>query len=190
MGNRLSRLYTRTGDDGTTGLGDGTRVAKTGARVAAIGELDELNSHLGVLLAESLPAAIGTLLTHIQHDLFDLGGELAIPGSVVLGSDRVTALEAATDGYNASLGPLREFILPGGGRAGAQAHVARAVCRLSERVLAGLASQEPVNPQSLAYVNRLSDLLFVLARQLNRAEGVKESHWERQSGTVNGDKSG
>ena len=190
MGKRLSRLYTRTGDDGTTGLADGSRVAKMGPRITAIGELDELNSHLGVLLSESLRAETGELLTRIQHDLFDLGGELAIPGSMVISHDRVTALEAATDGYNASLGPLREFILPGGGRAGAQAHVARAVCRRAERALAGLASQEPINPQSIAYVNRLSDLLFALARHLNRVEGVEESYWNNPSRTEKEDKNG
>ncbi len=190
MGKRLTKITTRTGDDGSTGLADGSRVDKGGARIAAMGEIDELNSQIGLLRTLGLPPEVEDLLNHIQHDLFDLGGELAIPGSEVIDARRTERLEAASDGYNTALGPLKEFILPGGGRAGAQAHVARAVCRRAERALAGLASQEPINPQSIAYLNRLSDLLFVLARHLNRVEGVEESYWNNPSRTEKEDKNG
>lgn len=190
MANRLSKIYTRTGDDGSTGLADGSRVDKTSSRVTAMGEVDELNSHMGLLLALGLPADIGRLLTRVQHDLFDLGGELAIPGSTVIGTERIARLEVATDACNQALGPLKEFILPGGGQGGAHAHVTRAVCRRAERALVRLSRLEAVNPQALAYVNRLSDLLFVLARHLNRAEGATETYWVKQPTTENGDKSG
>jgi len=190
MGNRLSKIYTRTGDEGTTGLADGSRVQKTGARVVAMGEVDELNSRIGLLLVEAMPEEVRVLLLRVQHDLFDLGGELAIPGSVVMVAKRVADLEAVMDAWNAQLGPLKEFILPGGGRAGALGHLTRAVCRRAERALVGMAGAEAVNPHSLAYLNRLSDLLFVLARHLNRVDGVAETFWEKPSTTENMDKSG
>jgi len=190
MGKRLTKITTRTGDDGSTGLGDGSRTNKSGYRITAIGEIDELNSDIGLILAQAVPEDVSCLLRRIQHDLFDLGGELAIPGSEVIGSARVMTLEAATDDYNAPLGPLKEFILPGGSRAGALAHVARAVCRRAERALVALSRQEVLNPQSLAYLNRLSDLLFVLARHLNHADGVVENYWKKHAETENGDKSG
>jgi len=190
MGKRLTRIFTRTGDDGCTGLADGSRVDKMGPRITAIGDIDELNSHLGLVLVRLSGSAEEALLTEIQHDLFDLGGELAIPGSSVITAPRVARLETAIDGYNQSLGPLEEFILPGGGQAGATTHVARAVCRRAERALVSMSRQEQVNPQSLAYLNRLSDLLFVLARHLNRVEGVAESYWNNPSRTEKEDKNG
>lgn len=178
MGNRLSKIYTRTGDDGTTGLGDGTRVAKDSARVEAFGTVDELNSALGVLLAVAgLPEAVTSCLVEVQHELFDLGGELCIPGYVVITAARVTHLETALDGFNDSLPPLKEFILPGGGPAAAACHLARTIARRAERRLWTLAGLESVNPQSLCYLNRLSDLLFVLARVLARHERGAEVLW-------------
>jgi cob(I)alamin adenosyltransferase len=208
MGFRLSTIATRTGDDGTTGLGDGSRVAKDSARVAAMGDVDELNSTLGLLRCEPLPAAIDTLLNRIQNDLFDLGGELSIPGFALLAEERVLALDEALADYNAELPRLTEFILPGGSRSAAIAHVARTICRRAERTVISLASHArltigvaadsadnadnadsaaPVDPASptvrpLAqqYLNRLSDLLFVLARTLNRAEGGNDVLWSRE----------
>ena len=179
MGHRLSKIVTRTGDNGTTGLGDGTRVAKDSARIDAIGAVDELNSTLGLLLAETLPEAVANCLTSAQHDLFDLGGELSIPGHVAVTDAHVTRLEDAVERFNADLGALKEFILPGGTRAAALAHVARTVCRRAERSLVRIATTEPVGDAARRYLNRLSDLLFVLARTLNRAAGRPDVLWRK-----------
>jgi cob(I)alamin adenosyltransferase len=180
MGNRLSKIYTRTGDDGTTGLGDGTRVAKESLRVEAYGTVDEANSAIGVVLAVAgLPAPVADCLTEIQHDLFDLGGELCIPGTCMITPAHVERLEAALDAFNESLPPLKEFILPGGGPAAAGCHVARTVCRRAERGCWSLARIEAVSPDLLKYLNRLSDLLFVLARVLARHESGSEVLWRR-----------
>ena len=179
MGNRLSRIYTRTGDDGTTGLADGSRLAKDSPRVASMGDLDELNANLGVLLANSLPDAIHETLIDAQHALFDIGAELAIPTASIIDDARVEALEAALDAINAGLPPLKEFILPGGGAGAGAAHVARAVCRRAERGIVALAREEPVNDASRRYVNRLSDYLFVAARILARA-GSGEIYWKHE----------
>jgi cob(I)alamin adenosyltransferase len=179
MGHRLSKIVTRTGDAGTTGLGDGSRVRKDSPRIAAIGAVDELNSVLGVLLAEGPPLPIARCLTDVQHDLFDLGGELSIPGHAAIHDDHVARIEAAVDQFNADLPPLKEFILPGGTRAAAQAHVARTVCRRAERILIEAASTEAVSDRSRIYLNRLSDLLFVLARALNRSAGSPDVLWRQ-----------
>jgi cob(I)alamin adenosyltransferase len=180
MGHRLSRIVTRTGDAGTTGLGDGSRVAKDAARIEAIGAVDELNSTIGVLLAEpGLPAAIATMLTDIQHDLFDLGGELSIPGFAAVTDAHVARLEDAVERCNAELAPLKEFVLPGGTRAAALAHVARTVCRRAERSVVHLAAGEAVSDPTRRYLNRLSDLLFVLARSLNRTAGCGDVLWKK-----------
>src|SRR5215470_9208263 len=169
MGNRLSKIYTRTGDDGTTGLGDGTRVPKDGERVEAYGTVDELNSAIGVLLAvPALPSNVTVCLTEIQHELFDLGGELCIPGHHVITAEHVLRLEEVLDGFNDPLPPLKEFILPGGGPAAAACHLARTVARRAERRVLTLAKAESVDPEVIKYLNRLSDLLFVLARVLAR----------------------
>ncbi len=179
MGNRLSKIYTRTGDKGDTGLGDGTRVDKDCARVEAFGCVDELNSHIGLLLAQTgIPAGIRTTLTEIQHDLFDVGGELCIPGHQSITDAHITRLEQALDALNSELPALKEFILPGGNVAAASAHVARAVCRRAERRTITLAHSEAVNALAIAYLNRLSDLLFVIARTLARADG-SEVLWQR-----------
>lgn len=178
MGNRLSSLVTRTGDGGTTGLGDGSRVAKDSPRIEAIGAIDELNSTLGVMLAEALPQPVSAILTAIQHDLFDLGGELSIPGHQALVEARVAALEHAVEAFNAPLAPLKEFILPGGSRAAALAHVARTVCRRAERTLVALAASDEVSDIARRYLNRLSDLLFVLARALNVTAGRPDVLWQ------------
>jgi cob(I)alamin adenosyltransferase len=180
MGNRLSQIATRTGDDGTTGLGDGSRVAKDDARVAAMGDVDELNSQLGLLLTEELPAAVRADLIDIQHDLFDLGGELCIPGYTMLAAAQVTRLDARLAHYNAELPRLAEFILPGGARTAALAHVARTVCRRAERAVVALARVQTVNEAPRQYLNRLSDLLFVLARVLNRAAGGGDVLWQQK----------
>ena len=180
MGNRLSKIYTRTGDDGSTGLGDGSRVAKDSARVAAYGTIDEANSAIGLLLAAPVADDIRDLLTRIQHQLFDLGGELCIPGHAAIHDADVDALEQALDAHNAGLPPLKEFILPGGGEAAARCHVARTVVRRAEREAVTLARIEPVRPQALRYLNRLSDLLFVLARVLARASGAGEVTWNHE----------
>jgi cob(I)alamin adenosyltransferase len=178
MGNRLSKIYTRTGDDGTTGLGDGSRVPKESARVEAYGTVDELNSTVGVLLAvPGLPDAVVHCLTEVQHELFDMGGELCIPGHRVITDAHVTRLEDALDNFNDPLPPLKEFILPGGGPAAAACHVARTVARRAERRAWALARQEAVSPDVLKYLNRLSDLLFVLARVLARHERGAEVLW-------------
>ncbi|MGA2190092.1 MAG: cob(I)yrinic acid a,c-diamide adenosyltransferase [Steroidobacteraceae bacterium] len=180
MGNRLTKIYTRTGDDGSTGLGDGARVAKESARVEAYGTVDEANSALGVVLAcPMLPAAVSGCLTEVQHDLFDLGGELCIPGHRIITPGHVERLEASLDGFNDNLPPLKDFILPGGGPAAAACHVARAVCRRAERRCWSLARIEAVSPDALKYLNRLSDLLFVLARVLARHEQGTETIWRR-----------
>jgi cob(I)alamin adenosyltransferase len=183
MGNRLSKIYTRTGDDGTTGLGDGTRVPKESARVEAYGTVDELNSTVGVLLAvPGLSEPVVQCLTDVQHELFDMGGELCIPGHRAITDAHVTRLEDALDGFNESLPPLKEFILPGGGPAAAACHVARAVARRAERRTWSLARQETVSPEVLKYLNRLSDLLFVLARVLARHEQGTEVLWRHDRG--------
>ena len=177
MGNRLSKIYTRTGDDGTTGLGDGTRVAKDSARVNAYGTVDEANSTIGLVLASELPDDVRTLLVAIQHQLFDLGGELCIPGHEAISDADVERLEQHLDAFNEPLPALKDFILPGGGEAGARCHIARTVVRRAEREAVALSRLEPVRPQAVRYLNRLSDLLFVLARVLARASGHGEVLW-------------
>jgi len=179
MGHRLSKITTRTGDAGETGLADGSRVPKDNPRIAALGEVDELNSTLGVLLAEELPDPVRTALLGIQHDLFDLGGELAIPGRPMMTDAQVAHLEALVAQFNADLAPLKEFILPGGARTAALAHLARTVCRRAERSLVALARAEPLPATGRVYLNRLSDLLFVLGRVLNRAAGGADVLWDR-----------
>lgn len=178
MGHRLTKIYTRTGDDGSTGLGDGTRVPKDSVRVEAYGTVDELNSMIGLLLCEALGDDVRAALTDIQHTLFDLGGELCIPGRSVLTEAQVTDLENILDQLNASLAPLKEFILPGGTRAAALCHLARTVCRRAERRVYTLSRGEPVSPVTLKYLNRLSDLLFVMARAMNQASGVPDVLWQ------------
>ena len=180
MGHRLSKIVTRTGDAGTTGLGDGSRVAKDSPRIAAIGAVDELNSTIGVLLAESLPEPIAACLTAVQHDLFDLGGELSIPGYSAMTEAHVARLEGDVEAFNADLQPLKEFILPGGARPAALAHVARTVCRRAERTVVSAAATEAIGAHARVYLNRLSDLLFVLARALNRAAGRADVLWRKQ----------
>ena len=181
MGNRLSKIYTKTGDDGTTGLGDGSRTRKDSARVEAYGTVDELNSALGVLLAlADLPLPVVEALTQVQHDLFDLGGELCIPGMAMIDDADIARLETTLDGFNADLPPLKEFILPGGGSAAAQCHVARTVCRRAERRVVTLSHEDTVRAQAIRYLNRLSDLLFVLARVLARAGGHGEVLWQHE----------
>jgi cob(I)alamin adenosyltransferase len=183
MGNRLSAIATRTGDDGTTGLGDGSRVSKTDLRMYAMGDVDELNSGLGLLIAFGLPAGgeldMATLMTGVQQDLFDLGGELSIPGYTLLKSERVAALDDWLKLANAGLPRLEEFILPGGSVLAAQAHVCRAVCRRAERAVVALAETQAVSTSARQYLNRLSDLLFVMARVLNRDAGGTEAQWDR-----------
>ena len=182
MGNRLSRIYTRTGDNGTTGLGDGSRVEKDSLRVETFGTIDELNSHIGVVLSLSLPDKVRSCLAKVQHELFDLGGELCLPGQMMVLEPWVTRLEKELDEFNDELPALKEFILPGGSADAAACHVARTVCRRAERRLVELAGEEAVNPVTLGYLNRLSDLLFVIARTLARASGGKEILWQHQSG--------
>lgn len=181
MGHRLSKIYTRTGDDGTTGLGDGSRVAKDCARVEAFGTVDEANSAIGIVLAATtLPDAIRTCLTDVQHDLFELGGELCIPGHSAVNEATIERLENDLDGFNAALPRLKEFILPGGGPAAAACHMARAIVRRAERRVLSLASAEEVRPEVVKYLNRLSDLLFVIARVLAREESGQEVLWNRE----------
>jgi len=180
MGNRLSKIYTRTGDDGSTGLGDGSRVEKDSLRVEAMGAVDELNSALGVLLCNPLDESLQSTLVDIQHTLFDMGGELCIPGASVIGTDRVTVLEQQLDALNADLPPLKEFILPGGCSAAAACHLARAICRRSERRVHSLSKAEAVNPDTIKFLNRLSDLLFVMARHLNKAAGRPDVLWQHE----------
>ena len=179
MGHRLSRIVTRTGDAGTTGLGDGSRVAKDSARIEAIGAVDELNTAVGVLLTESLPPDIAATMTDVQHDLFDLGGELSIPGFSAVTDAHVQRIEDAVERYNAPLPPLKDFVLPGGTRAAAYAHVARTVCRRAERAVVHLAGTEQVSAPARKYLNRLSDLLFVLARSINGAAGSADILWQK-----------
>ena len=180
MGHRLSKITTRTGDAGETGLGDGARVPKDSSRIAALGDLDELNSAIGVVLAEELPAELRAVLEQVQHDLFDLGGEVSIPGHALLSDAQVQALEDALEQWNRGLPPLKEFILPGGSRAAAAAHLARTVCRRAERTLVALGRREPVGDPARRYLNRLSDLLFVAGRGLNRAAGRGDVQWRHK----------
>lgn len=180
MGNRLSKIYTRTGDDGTTGLGDGSRVAKDDPRVDAYGTVDEASSAIGLVLAADIPEDITTLLVSVQHQLFDLGGELCIPGHAAIQDADVEALERALDGYNADLPALKEFILPGGGEGAARCHLARTIVRRAERATITLARTETVRAEPIRYLNRLSDLLFVLARVLARASGHGEVTWRHE----------
>ena len=183
MGHRLSKIYTRTGDDGTTGLGDGHRVRKDDARVEAYGTVDEANSAIGVILAvPGLPHDVSRCLTEIQHDLFDLGGELCIPGTEVIKADRIAQLEQVLDGFNDPLPALKDFILPGGGPAAAACHLARTVVRRAERRVWSLAASEKVNVEVPRYLNRLSDLLFVIARVLARHEHGSEVLWRHDRG--------
>jgi cob(I)alamin adenosyltransferase len=179
MVTRLSKIATRTGDNGTTGLGDSTRVAKDAPRVQAMGDVDELNSHLGLLLCEEMPAALRDELVSIQHDLFDIGGELSIPGYQIIEESHVLRLDALLAKYNADLPALKEFILPAGSRAASQAHVCRTVCRRAERTVVTLGQNETINDGIRKYLNRLSDLLFVLSRVLNRYAGGSDVLWEK-----------
>ena len=181
MGKRLSKIYTRTGDDGTTGLGDGSRVAKDSLRVDAFGTVDEANSAIGMVLASaSVPDNIRDTLTEVQHDLFELGGELCIPGHSAVTDAYISRLETELDALNQDLPALREFILPGGGQAAAACHLARTIVRRAERVTTTLAGTESVRSEVLKYLNRLSDLLFVVARALARAESGQEVLWNRE----------
>ncbi len=187
MGNRLSQIATRTGDDGTTGLGDGRRVPKSNLRIAALGDVDELNSQLGLLLCEPLPDGVRELLVVIQHELFNLGGELSMPGYSLLKEEAVLRLDQALEDHNATLPRLKEFILPAGTRSAALAHVGRTIARRAERAVVALTEAEEageVNPAPRHYLNRLSDLLFVLARVLNRANldglGGDDVYWKSE----------
>jgi len=182
MGNRLSKIYTRTGDDGTTGLGDGSRINKDSLRVEAMGDVDELNSVIGIMLTEPVPEHLIGLLTQIQHDLFNVGGEICIPGYVILQQTRIDDLEEAIDTLNDELAPLKEFILPGGSKASAYCHLARTVCRRAERKLVELHRNETVTDISLQYLNRLSDLLFVMCRNMNKEAGVLDVLWKNAQG--------
>ncbi|HCX86784.1 MAG TPA: cob(I)yrinic acid a,c-diamide adenosyltransferase [Gammaproteobacteria bacterium] len=180
MGKRLSKIYTRTGDEGMTGLGDGTRVSKTSPRVEAMGQVDELNSLIGLMMSENLPEEIRQFLAIVQHTLFDLGGELSLPGHSLVPPERVTAVENMLDDLNASLAPLEEFILPGGTRAAALCHVARSTCRRVERALFSVDDGHAVSDASRQYINRLSDLLFVMARSLNQSAGEPDILWQHE----------
>ena len=179
MGNRLTKIYTRTGDAGTTGLASGARVAKDAPRIEAIGAVDELNSVIGVLLAESLPELLHACLDGVQHDLFDLGGELSVPGHAIMSAAHVERLERELDRLNAGLSPLKDFVLPAGTRAAALAHVARAGCRRAARRVVTLTRKQKAAPALRAYLNRLSDLLFVVARELNRSGGRPDVLWKQ-----------
>jgi len=180
MAHRLSKITTRTGDRGETGLGDGSRVPKAAARVHALGDIDELNSAIGLVLADETPKEIAEALSEVQHDLFDLGGEISIPGHAMLKEAQVERLEERIEAWNAELAPLKEFILPGGTRAAAAAHVARTVCRRAERSVVHLNQKEKVSDAALRYLNRLSDLLFITGRRLNRAAGRGDVQWKHQ----------
>ncbi len=177
MGHRLSKLSTRTGDDGSTGLGDGSRVAKDSARVTAYGTVDEANSALGIVLACDIPDAVRDVLVAVQHQLFDLGGELCIPGHAAIHAADIDRLEQLLDRFNEDLPPLKDFILPGGGMAAAQCHLARTITRRAEREVVTLSHHDAVRPEAIRYLNRLSDLLFVLCRVLARASGHGEVLW-------------
>jgi cob(I)alamin adenosyltransferase len=179
MGNRLSKIATRTGDNGTTGLGDGSRTGKDSLRVHAMGDVDELNSHIGLLLCEQLPDALREELVSIQHDLFDLGGELCIPGFTLIQDSHVERLDGLLAKYNADLPPLKDFILPAGSRGAALAHVCRTICRRAERTVVGLGKDDIINDNPKRYLNRLSDLMFVLSRVLNRFAGGSDVLWEK-----------
>jgi cob(I)alamin adenosyltransferase len=179
MGNRLGKIVTRTGDAGTTGLGDGSRVGKDCLRIDCIGEIDELNSSIGVLLAETLPETVRGALLRIQNDLFDLGGEICIPGSALIGVAHIARLEAQAAQFNEGLAPLKNFILPGGTRSAALANLSRAVCRRAERRVVRLGNSEPVSEFARKYLNRLSDLLFILGRWLNKEEGTGDVLWSQ-----------
>ncbi len=181
MANRLSKIYTRTGDNGTTGLGDGTRVAKDSLRIEAMGDVDELNSVIGLMLTETVPDILIDTLTQIQHDLFNLGGEICIPDYVILQQANIDNLEEAIDTLNDELAPLKEFILPGGTKAAAFCHLARTVCRRAERKLITLARDEKVTEISLKYLNRLSDLLFVVCRIINKEASVPDVLWQNKT---------
>jgi cob(I)alamin adenosyltransferase len=180
MGNRLTQIATRTGDNGTTGLGDNTRVSKDSLRVHAMGDVDELNSHIGLLLCEDMPSGVRDLLVEVQHQLFNLGGELSIPGFELLKADAVLALDEALATYNEQLPRLQEFILPAGNRAAAQAHVCRTVARRAERAVVALGAAEALKDTTRQYLNRLSDLMFVLARVLNRMNGGDDVYWRSE----------
>ena len=180
MSNRLTKIYTRTGDDGTTELSDHERIDKSDARIEAMGDIDELNSILGLLRANSIPSEISSYLLNIQHRLFDIGAELAIPGNAIISPQAVEKLENLIDSYNSELPALKEFVLPGGSLSASICHVARTICRRSERTLVRLARKESFNSESLCYINRLSDLLFVFARTLNQKEGDKEVLWDSE----------
>ncbi|MDT8437962.1 MAG: cob(I)yrinic acid a,c-diamide adenosyltransferase [Wenzhouxiangellaceae bacterium] len=178
MGHRLSKIYTRTGDDGTTGLGDGSRTQKDSLRVEAYGTVDEFNSALGLVIATCGDESIARVLLDVQHDLFDLGGELCMPGTELIGDAHIERLERELDRINADLPPLKDFILPGGSTAAAHAHLARTICRRAERRVIALARHEPVNEPAIRYLNRLSDLMFVIARTIARASGIGEILWD------------
>jgi cob(I)alamin adenosyltransferase len=180
VGNRLSKIYTRTGDDGSTGLGDGSRVDKDSLRVTAYGTVDEANSAIGMVLAQDIPDAVRTCLVRVQHQMFDLGGELCVPGMELIHDADVSALENLLDGFNDPLPALKDFILPGGGMAAACCHLARTTTRRAEREVVSLSKQEAVRAQAIRYLNRLSDLLFVLARVLARASGHGEVLWQHE----------
>ncbi|MDM0021595.1 cob(I)yrinic acid a,c-diamide adenosyltransferase [Variovorax saccharolyticus] len=180
MGNRLTQIATRTGDDGSTGLGDNTRVPKDHLRVHAMGDVDELNSHIGVLLCEPMPAAVRELLVDIQHQLFNLGGELSMPGYTLLKAEALLQLDNALAEHNSALPRLAEFILPAGTRAASQAHVCRTVARRAERAVVALGAQAQINAAPRHYLNRLSDLMFVLARVLNRVDGGDDVYWKSE----------
>jgi cob(I)alamin adenosyltransferase len=180
MGNRLTQIATRTGDNGTTGLGNNQRVSKNSLRVHAMGEVDELNSNIGVLLCEDMPADVREVLVEVQHQLFNLGGELSIPGFELLKEEAVAALDVALEKYNAQLPKLEEFILPAGTRGASQAHVCRTVARRAERACVALGNEEALNDTPRQYLNRLSDLMFVLARVLNRMNGGDDVYWKSQ----------
>ncbi|BDT70047.1 cobalamin adenosyltransferase [Comamonadaceae bacterium OS-1] len=180
MANRLTQIATRTGDNGTTGLGDNTRVSKNSLRVHAMGDVDELNSHIGLLLCEPMPEGVRTLLVEVQHQLFNLGGELSIPGFELLKPEAVLALDQALAEHNATLPRLAEFILPAGTRAASQAHICRTVARRAERTVVALEQQDALKDTPRHYLNRLSDLLFVLARVLNRVDGGDDVYWKSE----------
>lgn len=180
MGNRLTQIATRTGDDGTTGLGDNTRVSKNSARPHAMGDVDELNSHIGLLLCEALPDDVRAVLVDVQHQLFNLGGEISVPGYEMLKDDALLRLDEALAHYNAQLPRLLEFILPAGTRAASQAHICRTVARRAERSMVALQESEPMRAAPRQYLNRLSDLMFVLARVLNRVDGGDDVYWKSE----------
>jgi len=181
MGNRLSKIYTRTGDSGTTGLGDGSRVAKDSLRINAMGDVDELNAVIGLILVEPMADVIRDCLTAVQHDLFNLGGEICMPNYALIKSERIAEIEQQLDAFNETLSPLEEFILPGGSRAAAYCHLARTVCRRAERAMHGLNHEETLTETALQYINRLSDLLFVLCRTLNKDAEVSDILWKNES---------